>query len=276
MARRCTGSTYPGPEPPECPEEEARLLRSLLAGMDRPGERIERIVPGGAFVAVQAGSRLGLASTLGAVPQHRDRERMRELAGATLREAAGLLLERSSPFTLSLGLAAMNCSLDPPPFEREVDALEILADRGRGGEVSLVGQFPFTERLRREVGRLHLLELREVPGRTPPEEWDSALARSRVVGVTATALLTRSLAYFLNRAGHGYVVILGPSTPLTPVLFEQGVSALAGSLIARPDPVLQGIEQGRCYRELKPLGVEQVVCRPGGPGRNAEYPGRER
>jgi len=275
MQHICTKGPFPGPQPPECGEEERVLLTNLLSGMHRPQEQIESIVAGAAFVAVRSASRVGIASTLGAAPGSGERERMRKLPGSTLREAAGLLLEQSQPFMLSLGLAALNCSLDPPACERGVDALDILAQKGRGAEVALVGHFPFTERLRREAGRLHLLELRDVPGRTPPEDWDRVLGRCRVAGVTATALLTRSLAYFLNRAGQGYVVILGPSTPLAPVLFEQGASALAGSLITDPSSVLRGIEQGGCYRDLKKLGMEQIVCRGDDDGQRSAGSGRE-
>jgi uncharacterized protein (DUF4213/DUF364 family) len=51
---------------------------------------------------------------------------------------------------------------------------------------------------------------------------------------------------------HGaLVMILGPSTPLSPVLFEHGVNIIAGSRVIDEDAVLHAIGQGATFQQVK-------------------------
>jgi uncharacterized protein len=45
--------------------------------------------------------------------------------------------------------------------------------------------------------------------------------------------------------------MLGPSTPPSPVLFDRGVDALAGSLAIEPDEVLRVVSPCATYRDLQ-------------------------
>jgi len=56
-----------------------------------------------------------------------------------------------------------------------------------------------------------------------------------------------------------YVIMLGPSTPLSPLLFAHGIDMLCGSIVERIDPVLDGIISGNGFRQIKPLGVRLVT-----------------
>jgi len=125
--------------------------------------------------------------------------------------------------------------------------------------VVVVGDFPFTERLGQKVGRLHLFELRERPDRTPRAEWEETLQRCQVVAITSTALLTRQMSYFLTQARQAFKILLGPSTPLSPALFDCGADALAASLVAETGPVMDGVREGLPYHNLKRLGIDFVL-----------------
>jgi uncharacterized protein (DUF4213/DUF364 family) len=46
------------------------------------------------------------------------------------------------------------------------------------------------------------------------------------------------------------VLLLGPSTPLSPVLFEYGVSALSGTLVVDIPAIVVGVSQGATFRQL--------------------------
>jgi hypothetical protein len=55
------------------------------------------------------------------------------------------------------------------------------------------------------------------------------------------------------------VLILGPSTPLSPVLFDYGVNLLSGSVVADIDKVLHAAGQGANFRQLHRAGVLLVT-----------------
>jgi uncharacterized protein (DUF4213/DUF364 family) len=56
-----------------------------------------------------------------------------------------------------------------------------------------------------------------------------------------------------------YVIVLGPSTPLSPLLFNHGIHMLCGSIVEKIDPVLDGILTGKGFRQIRPRGVRLVT-----------------
>lgn len=260
----CSGQDCPGlpteaglfPAPAGPAEKD--LITQLLAGLDHPEERIGQVVVGQRFVAVRAGSRLGLSSTLGARPNGREIGLIQNLAGERLALAARLL-EAESLFCRSVGLAALNAALEPPKQTLGFDAGELAARWGGGGEVAVVGDFPFIDRLSQTVGRLHLLELKDRPGGLPQAEWARVLAGCKVVVITSTALLTQYLAWFLQAAPQARKILVGPSTPWSGVLFSHRADVLAGSLITNPAGVLTAVGRDLSYREIKRAGAAPAL-----------------
>jgi len=53
-----------------------------------------------------------------------------------------------------------------------------------------------------------------------------------------------------------FVIMVGPSTPLVPVLFRWGVDALCGTRVVDPRRLLLQVRQGVPYRRLE--GVRRV------------------
>jgi uncharacterized protein (DUF4213/DUF364 family) len=55
------------------------------------------------------------------------------------------------------------------------------------------------------------------------------------------------------------VLLLGPSTPLSPILFDYGISVLSGSVVEDPETVLRLIGQGASFRQIRSQGVRLVT-----------------
>ncbi|GAB6907184.1 conserved hypothetical protein [Desulfosarcina cetonica] len=260
-----TCSHHDGPGLPAVRPVEGRerqLIEDLIQAMHRPTAAITEIAVGAHFIGVRAEENgsvfAGLASTLGAAPSADERDLADRLIGSSLLTAAQLL-RSSQAFSISLGAAALNTATTAPANPPDIEASAIMAEKGRDGETVLVGEFPFVERLRQQVQRLHLFELRDVPGRTAPAQWDKTLGRCKVLGLTGTTLLTRAMAAYLEKAPQAYTIIIGPTTPLSPVLFEYGADVLAGCRVVTVAPVFDGIRQGLSFRAFKKLGVQFVA-----------------
>ncbi len=246
----------------EKPTEE-NLLRLLLAAVESPDAVVEEFVVGSRFVAVLADGRVGLASTLGARRDSAETARLARLPGEPLLEAARLLL-CDDALLASVGLAALNAGLSPPGQASEVRSQEWLVELCRGREAVVVGDFPFTARLSSVASELHLMELRAIEESTPASQWGSALASCQVAVITGTALLTRSLTRFLAGASQAVKVVIGPSTPLSSVLFDQGAEILAGCRVSDPLAVLRAVRDDGSFREIKKSGVRLIAwARPG-------------
>lgn len=183
-----------------------------------------------------------------------------DMVGKSLIAAAGQL-KSTSAFSISFGAAALNTGITAPQNQPDIEASQIMAEKGKEGEgeIVLVGDFPFTDWLRQQVKTLHLFELQKVAGRTPPDQWDAILGRCHVLGLTGTTLITRAMATYLEKAPQAYTIIIGPTTPLSPVLFSHGADVLAGCQVVSPDPVFEGIRNGMSFREFKKLGVQFIA-----------------
>jgi len=46
-------------------------------------------------------------------------------------------------------------------------------------------------------------------------------------------------------------LLLGPSTPLSSVLFDAGIDALSGTRVDDPEVVLRSVGQGATFRQIK-------------------------
>jgi uncharacterized protein (DUF4213/DUF364 family) len=57
------------------------------------------------------------------------------------------------------------------------------------------------------------------------------------------------------------VLVLGPSTPLSPVLFDHGAHLLSGSVVEDIESVLRAVAQGANFRQVHRQGVRLVTMK---------------
>ena len=236
--------------------EEKKLADSMLSSIIRPDAVVEEIIAGSKFIAVRAGGRMGLSSLLGARPHEYEKDLEHKMIGKDVKQVAGLI-RKSSPFSISLGFAALNAGNTPDPKHAEPSnfpADDLIARLGKDKITGLVGEFPFVESLKNRVGTFHLFELRDVPGAVSRDQWESVLARLDVFAITGTALLTRKMAWFLSRTLQAEIIILGPTTPFSPALFSHGADYLCGSVITDMEKVAQGIRTSLPFQMVKKNG----------------------
>lgn len=161
----------------------------------------------------------------------------------------------------SIGIAAINSLLEVDE-ERcvELNAEAWLAERGRGGKVAIVGSFPFIPRLRHKVEQLWVLEKHPAEGERGADEATTIIPQADVVAITGTALINHTFEALLGLCSpDSSIMVLGPSTPLSPVLFEYGVEVISGTRVVDQDLVLRLISQGATFRQVKGPGVRLLT-----------------
>ena len=164
-------------------------------------------------------------------------------------------LRSSRQLEASVGMAALNSFL--PVNEHDVielNARELLIQKSQGKRVALVGHFQFTEEIRRLAAQLWVLELNPAPGDLLAESAPEYLPQADVIGLTATTLLNQTFEG-LRRLfpPQALVVMLGPSTPLSRVLFDYGVDVLAGARVSDPHTIMRYIGQSSPLHRQKGL-----------------------
>jgi hypothetical protein len=243
------------------------LLESLFAEIQQGEVREVSVGLHWTAVCVDVGgeTRCGLASTLrgphvhGGPPQIPQAGELTKLDGRSL---AAFARERERPTLASVGVAALNALLPRPPEADfvEINAEHVLVERGRGGRVAIVGNFPFVPRLRELVEQLWVIEQNPDPGEWPAEAAEDLLPKSDVIAITGMALANHTLEGLLSFCPpEAQVMVLGPSTPLTERLYSYGVDIISGSLVADVDAVIRAVREGANFRQVHRAGVRLVT-----------------
>jgi uncharacterized protein (DUF4213/DUF364 family) len=197
----------------------------------------------------------GLASTPHDPGPHHKRDAVKE-AGNLLGKDAKTLVEmvRSEmPLEAAIGMATMN-SLLAIDQQRcvELNAGNLIAERATGKKVAIVGHFPFVSRLRDLAKELWVIEQKPQEGDIPEKEAANVIPQADVVGITGTAFTNHTIEQLLQYcSSQSYVVILGGTTPLSPVLFDYGIDAISGTMVIDSDVTLRCVSQGATFKQLR-------------------------
>lgn len=154
----------------------------------------------------------------------------------------------------SLGMAAINSLIDTSGLVlREINAAEVVAARGRGRNVAVVGDFPFLQKIRGGIKNLWVVNKPPWKGAAGVKAAAEVLPRADVAAITGSSFINGTAEALLSLCPQAYTLVLGPSTPLSPVLFRYGVDAACGALVADPEQALPHVCQGASFRQIRGL-----------------------
>ena len=153
----------------------------------------------------------------------------------------------------SIGVAAINSLLEVDESQAvEINAVDVLIENGRNKNVALIGHFPFIPKLRPAVEQLWVVEQRPAEDDYPAEAAADLIPQADVVAITGATLINHTLDGLLALCHPDtLVMMLGPSTPLSPVLFARGVSILSGSRVVDEAAVLRTVGQGATFQQVE-------------------------
>jgi uncharacterized protein (DUF4213/DUF364 family) len=159
------------------------------------------------------------------------------------------------PIEASVGVASISSLLDVDWTKVHVQRTsDVLIERSRGKKVTMVGHFPFTERIKKEASHLDELGIEPDSGDIPVSELSCVLPGTDVAIISSSTIVNQSIEQLLNLTQNApFVAIAGPSTILSPVFFRYGVDVLLGSLIDNVESVLRHLSEGSSLKHLPGL-----------------------
>jgi len=182
----------------------------------------------------------------------------------------GLLLQKSTQELTSLaysesileaaiGMATINSLLEIDEDTcLELNAAELILEKGRGRNIAIVGHFPFIPRIREHVKKLWVIEKNPREDDFGEEEADNLIPLADVVAITGTAFTNHTIEHLLGLCNKkAYVLILGDTAPLSPVLFDYGLDAVSGTRVVNPQQAIDCVGQGANFRQIK--GVRRLT-----------------
>jgi len=238
-----------------------RILDNLLTTLRR-GEIVKDIRQGPFQTAVLTHN-CGLAATLRYDSHHQDNAPVKEAGKLIGKEALAIARLAYSPSLLeaAIGMATINSLLEVDEGRCvSLNAKDLLAEKGNGKKIALIGHFPFVAELRRVAEKLWVLEQYPQEGDFAEGEADNLVPQADVVGITGTAFTNHTIEYLLGLCRpEAYVIILGGTAPLSPVLFDYGVDAISGTKVVNPETALHCVSQGATFRQIK--GIRLITMK---------------
>jgi uncharacterized protein (DUF4213/DUF364 family) len=239
------------------------ILKALLNLMPTDPVPVRKVVVGVHWVLV-CSKYSGLASTLVNAGPH-GHSRVRDVGALhqkSAQELAGWALSENL-LEASLGMAALNSLLAVDESRlKQVNAEEVIASEGKDQNVVIVGHFPFIERIKTITKNCWVIEKRPFGDDFPEETAQEFIPQAHVVAITGTAFINHTMEELLALCcPDTSVLVLGPSTPLAPLLFQYGISFLSGVRVLNEDDALLTIQQGAIFQQVK--GVKLVTMTKG-------------
>jgi uncharacterized protein (DUF4213/DUF364 family) len=234
-------------------EKRMKILDDLISSLDYNAE--VKDIRLGVFQTAVYTRGCGLSSTPHGTGHTHGNSPVKD-AGSIMEKAPRELVEMVKSQTLyeaSIGMAAINSLIQADINRcRELNAAVLLGEKGKEKKVAIIGHFPFIPQLKEVCDQVWVIEKNPLEGDYSEDESERLLSQADVVGITGMALTNHTLENLLSYCRpNTYVMILGGTTPLSPILFDYGIDSLSGTVVTKPETVLSAVSQGATYRQLR-------------------------
>jgi hypothetical protein len=194
----------------------------------------------------------GVSSTLRPIEKRKDTS-IKIIGNSTLSVSKLALSE--NPLEASIGIATINSVLNRDSLNFEyINAYDLILN---SNNVGVVGRFPFIEKLKNKVNKLFVFELFPIEGEYHSKYLKNYINDLDILAVTATTLINHTFEDIIRyKTNKTKLIMLGPSTPLSPILFDYGVDIISGTIVSDKDLFINGIKEGKGFKNLK--GRESV------------------
>jgi uncharacterized protein (DUF4213/DUF364 family) len=229
------------------------LLDALISNLEPDGE--VRDIRQGVFHTAVLTRTCGLAATL---PRDALRQEppLVKNPGDLLKKTPGELVQMAysdSILEAAIGMATINSLLSIDDKRcTEVNARELIVEKGRDKRVAIVGHFPFIPILRDIVEKLWVIEKNPREGDLAEAEAENFLPQADIVGITGTAITNHTIDHLLEICDpKAFVIMLGDTVPLSPLLFDFHIDAVAGTQVVDDELVLRCVSEGANFRQIR-------------------------
>jgi uncharacterized protein (DUF4213/DUF364 family) len=230
------------------------LHETLSAGVSGVAERV---IVGLNWTLVVARGGAGMAQTPArGTAGCRSLPRPGTYAGQPL-AALAALWTADNIFEHTIAVAAVNAYWNRYDIEASAqNGLDLIENHGE--RTVVIGRFPGVADRHRGIA---VVEREPRPGEYPESALPSLLPKAEFVAVTASTIVNGSLPSILALCQGAFVVMIGPSTPLAPSLFNLGVDVLSGFVVRDIDKLTVAVSEGAAVAALRPYGRYATIRR---------------
>lgn len=129
---------------------------------------------------------------------------------------------------------------------KEKDAFLDYANKVKGKNVAVIGHFPKLETKLEPICNMSILERNPSMGDYPDSACEYILPEQDYVFITGMTFINKTLPRLLEiMKNKGKVILVGPTVPITPILFKYGIAGISGFCVIEKDEMSEIIKTGR-------------------------------
>ncbi len=239
------------------------ILEDLLSSLPNDNIPVQKVIIGVHWTLVSS-KYCGLGSTMvrQELPGHSQVRDVGHLHEKSAQELASWVLS-DNLLEASIGIAALNSLLvfNEGKATQE-NAADIITRESQGKNLAIIGHFPFIDRLKTTTRNCWVIEKKPIGYDFPEDAAKKYIPQSDVIAITGTAFINHTIKGLLSLCALGSIVmVLGPSTPLSPVLFKYGITYLSGARIIDKDAAINTIQQGASFPQVKGVRLYTLANR---------------
>jgi uncharacterized protein (DUF4213/DUF364 family) len=238
------------------------ILETLLSDLPA-GWRVTDVHVGANWVLSLAVSGVGLRRAgVAAAPNETALDARFQIGHYPLDEKAEVVARdlRSTDMTAAaVGLATFN-ALSQPDESRltTADAADWLSAQCVRRRIAIFGRFPFIDaEIRPRARRVWVFEQQPQADELDSRAIQTVLPQADVVAITGSSVINHTIDAILPHIRPGTtVVLLGPSTPLSVKLFDNGIDALFGVRVVDLQGAIDSVIAGVGFQKM--AGLQRV------------------
>ena len=158
----------------------------------------------------------------------------------------------------SIGVAAINAYYNNPETWKQSNHSEkslwkIVGDENafdgyaqavKGKKAAVIGHFKQLEKYLADASSVVVLERNPSGDDYPDSACEYLLPEQDIVFITGSTIINKTLPRLLELSKKAQVIMVGPSTPMTPILFQYGVDELSGFLVGSKSSLTDAVSIG--------------------------------
>jgi len=239
------------------------ILKSLLATLPIKPISVHQVIIGVHWTLVSS-KYCGLGSTMvgQAQPGHAQVRDVGHLHEKSAQELASWVLS-DNLLEASIGIAALNSLLElNEETATQENAVEIITRESQSKNLTIVGHFPFIDRIKPIAKNCWVIEKKPFGDDFPEEAANEYIPQSDVIAITGTAFINHTIEGLLKLCPpKSIIMVLGPSTPLSSVLYKYGISYVSGARIIDEGAAINTIQQGASFPQVKGVRLYTMANR---------------
>jgi len=235
-----------------------KILDELIITIQKDAPVREMLV--GVHWTIVSSRGCGMASTVVSNQPHGE-EMVGDAGSLGLKSALELtqFLNSENSLEASIGLAALNSLIELPEKGLvDINAFKYLVEKGESKHVAIFGHFPYLKQIKASASCLTVFELTPNEEEHHLDEVPKYLPDADVVAITSNSFINHTLEGILPHIKKdAFVALVGPSTPISPVLFDHGISMLSGVKVINEKELFTTVSQAAIFRQTR--GVQLVT-----------------